>query len=151
MGRIVVGVDGSEESVRGLRWARDEARLRDCALELVHTYPELELSYPQPDLVDSPDRGGLPTEAELARAKTELLRDALTGVGGADEVEVTITVRTGSAAATLCEAAAGADLLVVGARGLGGFRGLLLGSVSQQVVAHSPCPVVIVTPETGRG
>jgi nucleotide-binding universal stress UspA family protein len=65
----------------------------------------------------------------------------------ADDVELVRTVRAGGAASVLTAEAEGADLLVVGARGLGGFRGLLLGSVSQQTVAHSPCPVVVVTRE----
>jgi nucleotide-binding universal stress UspA family protein len=65
---------------------------------------------------------------------------------GAGEAGVTVTpiLREGQPADVLCEEAAGADLLVVGSRGLGGFRGLLVGSVSQQCVHHSPCPVVVV-------
>jgi nucleotide-binding universal stress UspA family protein len=60
---------------------------------------------------------------------------------------VTRDVRSGGAAGVLCARAQDAELVVVGARGLGGFRGLLLGSVTQQVVAHSPRPVVVVVPE----
>jgi nucleotide-binding universal stress UspA family protein len=65
---------------------------------------------------------------------------------GADEsgVEVTTVVRQGQAADAICEEAEGADLLVVGSRGYGGFRGLLLGSVSQQCAHFAPCPVLIV-------
>lgn len=147
MGRIAVGVDGSEDSLRGLAWALEEARLRAASLQVIHAYPPLEHTYPMPDGVAIPDQGSLPTEEELHRAKEAILDAALERVGGADDLEVTYTVEAGSPTAVLCDAAAGADLLVVGARGLGGFRGLLVGSVSHQVVAHSPCPIVVVTPE----
>jgi nucleotide-binding universal stress UspA family protein len=64
--------------------------------------------------------------------------------GSAGDVEVETVVREGAPAATLLEEAQDAELLVVGSRGLGGFRGLLLGSVGQQCAHHAPCPVVIV-------
>ncbi len=140
MGRIVVGLDSSEESIRALRWALEEARLRDAELHLVHAYPT-------PELVALPAVVTLPSDDELRAAADEVLDQQLAKVGGAGEVSVTRTVRSGGAASVLCEAAKGAELLVVGARGLGGFRGLLLGSVTHQVVAHSPCPVVVTVPE----
>lgn len=147
MARIAVGVDGSPDSLRGLAWARDEARLRDTSLQLIHAYPRLEHTYPLPDGMGATEQGSLPTEEELLRAKEAILDAALDQVGGAGDTELTYTVEAGSPTEVLCTAAEGADLLVVGARGLGGFRGLLVGSVSHQVVAHSPCPVVVVTPE----
>ena len=146
MDRIVVGIDGSEGAVRGLRWALEEAALHDAVLELVHSYPKLEHSYPQPSVVELPERGSMATPEELEAAKNEVFDAALRRAGGPGDVEIRRTVRAGGPAQTLCEVAQGADLLVVGARGLGGFRGLLLGSVSQQVIAHSPCPVAIITP-----
>ncbi|MFO7776888.1 MAG: universal stress protein [Nitriliruptoraceae bacterium] len=138
--RIVVGLDSSEESIRALRWALDEARLRDAELELVHAYPT-------PELVALPAVVTLPSDDELRGAAGEVISEQLERIGGAGDVPVTKTVRSGGAAAVLCEVAQGADLLVVGARGLGGFRGLLLGSVTHQVMAHSPCPVVVTVPE----
>jgi nucleotide-binding universal stress UspA family protein len=59
---------------------------------------------------------------------------------------VRTSIGRGAAAGVLLDAARDADLLVVGSRGLGGFRGLLLGSVSSKMAAHAPCPVVIVRP-----
>ena len=75
------------------------------------------------------------------------IRDSLEAVGGAGDVPVTTHVGAGGPASVLVETAHDADLLVIGSRGLGGFRGMLLGSVTQQVIAHAPCPVVVITPD----
>jgi nucleotide-binding universal stress UspA family protein len=143
-GRIVVGVDGSEGARRALSWAIDEARLRGWSIVAVHSYmvPPLLLSpetaptgpatIPDPGLVD---RLGDAAEKLLSRE----LEQADT-----DGVEVEGAVGTGPAADVLRQAAKDAQLLVVGMRGGGGFLGLLLGSVSQQVAQHAPCPVVLV-------
>jgi nucleotide-binding universal stress UspA family protein len=139
MSRIVVGVDASEHAKRALRWARDEARLRDAQLELVHALH-------QPDQGLEPAGLPMPSHDELVGAGDALL-DELLDAEEVDGIEVLRTVRSGSPAGVLCQAAREADLVVVGARGLGGFRGLLLGSVTQQVVAHASCPVVVVVPE----
>jgi nucleotide-binding universal stress UspA family protein len=138
--RIVVGIDASEDSLRALRWALQEAVLRQASVELVHAYPI-------PELTAMPMIVTLPSDDELQKAAEQVLTDALATVGGPGDVPTTTVARAGSPAAVLCDVARDADLLVVGARGLGGFRGLLLGSVSHQVVAHSPCPVVTVVPE----
>lgn len=147
MARIVVGVDASDDAARAVAWAFDEARLRQAELVLVHTYAPHALSYPVPDYLAEPELGASPSEEHLQAAHDVLIDEALATVTDTSGVSVRRIVREGNPAATLCEIAQEADLLVVGARGLGGFRGLLLGSVSQQVVAHSPCPVVVVTPE----
>ncbi len=140
MNRIVVGVDSSEGSERALRWALDEAELRGAELELVH-------SFPPPEMVALPAVVTLPSDDELRKGAEEIIDEALASAGGPRDVPIVRTVRSGGAASVLCEVAEGADLIVVGARGLGGFRGLLLGSVTHQVVAHAPCPVVVTVPE----
>jgi nucleotide-binding universal stress UspA family protein len=140
MGRLVVGIDSSADSARALRWALDEAVLRGAEVELVHAYPT-------PEIVALPAIVTMPTDDELRAGAEEIVRKTLAEVGGPGDVPVTTTVRPGGSARVLCEVAEGAELLVVGARGLGGFRGLLLGSVSQQVVAHAPCPVLITVRE----
>jgi len=140
MGRIVVGIDSSADSARALRWALEEAVLRDAEVELVHAYPT-------PELVALPALVTMPTDDELHLGAKAIVEQTLAEVGGPGEVPVRTTLRPGGSARVLCEVAEGADLLVVGARGLGGFRGLLLGSVSQQVVAHAPCPVLITVRE----
>ena len=139
MARIVVGIDASDPSLDALRWAIAEAGLRGAELELVHAFP-------RPELVGMTMVVTLPSDDELRAASEQVLAEALERVGGAGDVPVTRRVGTGGPASVLVEAAEGADLLVVGARGLGGFKGLLLGSVTQQVIAHAPCPVVVITP-----
>jgi nucleotide-binding universal stress UspA family protein len=137
-GIVVVGVDGSDGARRALRWAAKEARLRSCTLRVVHAWSYLD----QPDDVFDPGYG----EGDARR----LVDDEVAGIGADGEgIDVDPVTVCDLPAHGLLEAAAGADLLVVGARGLGGFEGVLLGSVGQQVAHHSPCPVVIV-PETRR-
>jgi nucleotide-binding universal stress UspA family protein len=140
MARIVVGVDSSDTSLRALRWALDEARLRGASIEMVHAFP-------RPELVGMTMVVTLPSDDELREASEQVLTEALEAVGGAGDVPVSSHVGAGGPASVLVEVGAGADLLVIGSRGLGGFRGLLLGSVTQQVIAHAPCPVVVITPE----
>lgn len=140
MKRIVVGVDGSDESRRALQWAVEEARVHAAKLDLVYVYhppyiPEGIHSEAQADLIlHGPER-------EAARV-LETFADEVAGV----EVE-THAVENSSPAHALVEHARGATMLVVSARGLGPFRRLVLGSVSQQVAHHAECPVVIIRPE----
>lgn len=144
MSRIVVGVDESDNARRAVAWAIEEAQLRGAELLLTHVYPPHAHSYPMPDYLAEPELGDTPSDEVLRAAHAEVIGEVLADVDPGDVV-TTRVIRQGSPAAVLCEVAEDADLLVVGARGLGGFRGLLLGSVSQQVVSHSPCPVVVVT------
>lgn len=138
-GRIVAGTDGSPGSLHALSWAGREARLRRATLEVVvaWTYPTPVLLWPA-----APDPPQVKTLRKEAR---EMVERALTKV--ADDVAgVTVerSVVEGYAAEALLQRAKEADLLVIGSRGVGGFRGLLLGSVSQQCALHAPCPVVVV-------
>jgi nucleotide-binding universal stress UspA family protein len=143
MQTIVVGVDGSEGAARALGWAADDARRRGARLRVV-----LAWEYP-PRTV-----GGagwlVPDEAMLAEqgaAMTQRLDGVLAAAAPSLEgIEVEPSVVHAAPVAALLEAAADADLLVLGTRGHGGFVGLLLGSVGQQCVHHAPCPVVIVPP-----
>lgn len=133
-GRIVVGVDGSPASLDALSWAARQAEFTGAGLEAVMSW-EYPVAF-----------GGFPAGVEIdwpANARPALdtaLDEALGAQGGS----VTRTVVEGHPATVLMDAAAGAQLLVVGSRGHGGFAGLLLGSVSEHVVAHAPCPVTVV-------
>ncbi len=131
-GRIVVGVDGSPASLSALRFAHRQADLTGAELHAVTswTYP---LSYDEP--VDATDWQAN-AETILDNALGEALPAAVTGV--------LRHVTEGHPAGVLLGSVGPADMLVVGSRGHGGFTGMLLGSVSQHVVAHAPCPVVVV-------
>jgi nucleotide-binding universal stress UspA family protein len=135
--RIVVGVDESDGAADALRWAAQEAEPDDAELTAVMVWGWFD----QHHLLDAskwdPEYG----EGEAHAALGRYVELAL----GADALErVDIKVVADLPAPGLVEAARGADLLVVGARGLGGFRGLLLGSVSQQILHRAPMPVAIV-------
>ena len=131
-GIIVAGVDGSDGARQALEWAAEEARVRGARLRAVCVWSYLDQAGGSFD----PSYG----EAD-ARRLLDGAVDALGDAGGIDVERVTVNDLP---ARGLLEAAEGADLIVVGARGMGGFKGLLLGSVSQQVAQHAPCPVVIV-------
>ena len=139
MSTIVVGVDGSEESLRALRFAVEEARIRGAEVKAVAAWYIPPAVYgvgwvPPPIQLDEYERGASTT-----------LDTCLAEAGVADSgISVTPLVREGQAADVLCAEAKDAALLVVGSRGRGGFRGLLLGSVSQQCAHDAPCPVVIM-------
>jgi nucleotide-binding universal stress UspA family protein len=145
-GRVVVGVDGSPPSYGALRWAVDEAVLRNARLDVVNAYNYLEVLMP---MLISP---GIDCEV-LEKASTSLLEQMLGSVipllGPRPPAVELIAVHTGAARALL-ETAVGADLLIVGSRGRDGVRGLLLGSVSQQCVHHAPCPVIVVRERDGE-
>jgi len=142
MQRVVVGIDGSDGSQRALRWAVEEAGRRGAELEVVHVW-HLPYAGGYPYFAGAIDLGVFENDARAILDRAVATVDA-TAVPAVEPVLV-----QGGAAWALVEAAKGADLLVVGSRGRGGFAGLLLGSVSQHVAAHAPCPVVVV-PAEGR-
>lgn len=142
MAVIVVGVDGSQGAQAALEWAAAEARLRGATLRIVHGWHLPAATYGSGGFVPPV---GMSWEDDLeAAARTGL--DKV--VDGAAEllsgIEVERRLGEGPAATVLTQAAQDADLLVVGSRGLGGFKELLLGSVGHQCAQHAPCPVVIV-------
>ena len=133
---IVVGVDGSKSSKAALAWALRQAELTEAPLKVVTCW-EYPVSFgwvPPYPVEYQPDAD--------ARAMLDEVVDA--AVKGHTGVEVERIVVEGLPAHVLLETAKGAALLVVGTRGHGGFTGLLLGSVSEHLVAHAPCDVVVV-------
>lgn len=138
-GRIVVGVDGSDNSIAALRWALAEAKLRQAALDVVTAFDRLPADARPAGALDPAygehDAGGL-------------LREALAAAGVDEAARALVNQRAveGKPVDALLEASEGADLLVVGSRGHGKLLGALLGSVSDHVVRHSRVPVAIVHP-----
>lgn len=141
MVRIVVGVDGSPEAEHALRWAAQEARLRDATLEVVYAYD----AHLGEGVIGSALGTGAQVGVKARVAANQLLEDGLAKVSDvAAGLSVEPNAVAGAAAGVLVERAKGADLLVVGSRGRGGFSGLLLGSVSHQAVHHAECPVAVI-------
>lgn len=132
-GRVVVGVDGSETSKRALRRAAVEAAAHGAVLEVVQAWNFLD----QHGATFDPEYG-----ETKARAGAEAFVDEV--LGDDRPADLVVTMINDHPAPALVQAADGAEMIVVGARGLGGFRGMLVGSVSQHVVHRAPCPVLIV-------
>jgi nucleotide-binding universal stress UspA family protein len=134
----VVGVDDSEGARLALDWAYEEACSRRATLDVVHVW-----SYPYYGALTP----SVYVDARAIESAAQAHLDRLVApYAGRGIVEVHSRLVEGPPAATLCAVAEGADLLVVGSRGRGGFKGLLLGSVGQQVAHHARCPVAIVPP-----
>ncbi len=159
MGHVVVGVDGSPPAQAALAWAADHAHHRGLDLHVLTVYRASD--DPNPHRVADGETGAshLQDQARLAAdwrvehdryARTEAEQRASAMVDALDgPLPDTVLTRTATGrrpSEALLEAARDADLLVVGSRGRGGFAGLVLGSVTQQLSHHAPCPLVIVRP-----
>ena len=138
--RIVVGVDGSTNSVRALRWAAAEAALRDDEVVALHVWT--------PTVRSLAALGAVPVNYSFddeERAAAAVVEEVIRAAFPNDApVPVSRRLLSGEPASVLASAAGGADLLVVGARGHTGLAGLLIGSTAASVVRHAPCPVVVV-------
>lgn len=140
MGSIVVGVDGSEGAAQALRWAAAEAAFRGWFVQAVLAWGYLD----QHHTIVAERFDPAYTSRDAERALESYIRAAL----GSERVhEIERRLVADLPARALLEASVGADLLVVGARGLGGFRGLLLGSVSQKCLHQSTVPVAVIRPD----
>jgi nucleotide-binding universal stress UspA family protein len=136
MQRVVVGVDGSDGSKAALRWAAAEAEQWGAPLVVVWAweFSPLLVATDAPVAID-----------ELEEANRHHLQRVLDGeLGEQRAASVDVALVEDAPVPALLGVATADDLLVVGSRGLGGFKGLMLGSVSQQVVHHAPCPVTVV-------
>lgn len=128
--RIVVGVDGSDNADRAVEWAASQAARTGSLLE-IHAAFGPAYVFLAPSEVEA-------TTMSLVEKATKRARAV------APRLDIDCVTHEGSPVPALVDASTGADLLVVGSRGLGGFQGLLLGSVSQQCTMHAHCPVVVV-------
>ncbi|MEO6996529.1 MAG: universal stress protein [Terracoccus sp.] len=134
--RIVVGVDGSEQSQLALRWAAQLAPCLDCRIEAV-------IAWLYPSIYGF----AIPNGWDPGHDAQTSLEDAVDAAfDGARPKGLQLLVRQGLPAKVLLDAGVGARMLIVGSRGHGGFAGLLLGSVSSVVAEHAHCPVLVVHP-----
>jgi nucleotide-binding universal stress UspA family protein len=138
---IVVGVDGSEPSVRALHWAAQQAGLTGASLEAVTTW-----QWPSSYGWGPP----LPDDYRPDQVAAAVLEELVAPVRAAHPaLDLRVRVVEGHPAQVLVEASRDADLLVVGSRGHGEFAGMLLGSVSEFLVTRSHCPVAVVRDHGG--
>jgi nucleotide-binding universal stress UspA family protein len=154
MSGVLVGVDGSDHSRKALEWAAREAGIRRAPLTAVIVHTEVVTGHWGAALTCSSEEAIVASaQAASAQARKEAQHqtdEALAGLGDWPRpTAVTVLAVSGIPAEELLAetAAASADLLVVGSRGTGGFRKLLMGSVSSQVTLHSRVPVVVVPDE----
>lgn len=136
MSRIVVGVDGSTHADRALRWAVREAELLAAEIELVHGY----VIHPYSAVVGTSDR-------TLAEARMDAIIEHNQSVLDRTKWSATLVPLIASPTGALLDAGEDADLIVVGSRGLGGFRELFLGATSYRTAAHAASPVAVVRGE----
>ena len=143
MSGIVVGVDGSAHSMKALDWALDEAALRNTSVTVLAVAPAAASIWGITGQLDpSPE-----AQEKVRKAAEEFAKEAASRHG---HQQVTVRTVSGVPSDELIKASENADLLVVGARGAGGFARLSMGSVSSQVAHHSYCPVVIVREDKAR-
>jgi nucleotide-binding universal stress UspA family protein len=141
-GRIVVGLDDSDQAAAALRWALAEGVLRQATVEVVHSWsPPLSALPFGATLVIPVDESAIDS---AARASVDEIVDAALAEMDEQPPEVLRTILPGGASITLVEVAEGADMVVVGSHGRTGLSRLVLGSVAMAVVNHAPCPVVVV-------
>ena len=141
-GRIVVGVDDSEQAAAALRWALAEGALRGATVEVVHSWsPPLSALPFGATLVIPVDEAAIDS---AARASVDELVDAALAEMDQRPPEVLRTILPGGPATTLVEVSEDADMLVVGSHGRSGLSRLMLGSVAMACVNHAACPVVII-------
>ena len=137
MSGIVVGVDGSAHSMNALDWALDEAALRNTSVTVLAVAPAAASIWGITGQLDpSPE-----AQEKVRKAAEEFAKEAASRHG---HQQATVKTVSGVPSDELIKASENADLLVVGARGAGGFARLTIGSVGSQVTRHAHCPVVIV-------
>lgn len=134
-GRIVVGVDGSPESIRALSWGIDEARLRGLGVRILYAFPALTSFFGKTAHEYYP---------QVENEATAMFDSTLAAAPAMDDLDVERSVEAGNPSEVLVKASRGASLLVVGSHGRGVFHGMTLGSVSTHCVHQAHCPVVVV-------
>jgi nucleotide-binding universal stress UspA family protein len=140
---IIVGIDGSVHSRRALEWAISEAAIRRMPLTVL-TVQQAVAGYWGP-VIYPQDLDFVEQAAKVAQEETDDILEKLDA--GSRPPSVSVRAVMGLPADEILTAAQDADMIVVGSRGAGGFKKLLLGSVSSQVTHHAHCPVVVIPAE----
>lgn len=139
-GGVLVGHDGSRFSDQALEWALAYAEKFSLPVTVVRAWVITTAPTPK-----SKEFGYVPPLSDFADATCDALKsDIARFASHHPDVAVSCQAVHGSASGALVEGSGGADLLVVGPRGVGGFKGLMLGSVSTKLVSHAQCPTVVV-------
>jgi nucleotide-binding universal stress UspA family protein len=138
---ITVGIDGSDGAHRALEWAMKEAAAHHAPLTVVTVHQVAASGWTGNPVILPPDE---PAVEKARHAAEDSVAKATTQLGESQPLSVTVRAVNGFPAQELIEASRDADLLVVGSRGSGGFARLMMGSVSDQVMHHAYCPVVVV-------
>ena len=141
MAGITVGIDGSHDAHRALEWAMREAAARHVPLTVVTVHEVAVSGWTGQPIIFPVDQADV---EKVRQAVEEMVAKAAGQLGESQPASVTVRAVNGFPAQELIEASRDADLLVVGSRGGGGFARLMLGSISQKVVHHAHCPVVVV-------
>ncbi len=139
---VVVGVDGSEESLRAVEWAALEAKRHSSPLRIVSApalVPRMHAYNASPAAIANALRGMAARALDAAITRSEEVTQGL---------PITTGLLSGPPALAVAESGAGASMLVVGGRGAGGFAAMALGSVSRYAATRAPCPVVVVREES---
>jgi nucleotide-binding universal stress UspA family protein len=138
-GGILVGHDGSAASSEAVAWAAGHAARLGVPLHVLRAWSLTNA--PRPETMEP---GYVPPPADFEAAVLKQLTRDVEALHLPAECTLELHAVRGQSAARLLEGATGAEMVVVGARGAGGFRGLLFGSTADQVMRHAPCPVVVV-------
>lgn len=141
-GGILVGHDGSAASTRAVAWAAKHAARLGVPIHVLRAWSLTNAPRPA-----SMEPGYVPPPEDFEAAVLEQLTRDIEDMNLPVACDVRLHAVHGQSSAALLEAAAGAEIVVVGRRGAGGFRGLLSGSTADQVVRYAPCPVVVVPVE----
>jgi nucleotide-binding universal stress UspA family protein len=143
MSGILVGIDGSDHSMRALEWAINEASARHAPLTVLTVHQAVAGYLSDP--ARHPDSERTAQAREVAQDETDRILEK----SDLETLPPSVTVKavTGLPAEELLNAATAADMVVVGSRGAGGFKRLLMGSVCTQVTHHAHCPVVVIPAE----
>lgn len=141
-GPVVVGVDGSDVSRKAMRVAFREAEARGALLRAVHAYTDAQVHTTYVGLVDAQNR----MDKEVSERQDMLDDELKPFLEEFPSVQVEEIVERERAVHSLVECAKGAQLLVLGSHGRGGFKGMLLGSTSRALLQYAPCPMMVVRP-----